>query len=136
MSASWALQQAIFATLSASDEIRDVAGDPPRVFDAPPRGAAFPYIVIGDDTESDWSTATESGSEHALVIHVWSRADGHRAAKLLADAVRDTLDGAALSVIGQTLIDIRYLETSFTRESDGETIHAMLRFRAVMEPQT
>jgi len=134
MSASWALQQAIFATLCASDAIKDVAGDPPRVFDAPPRGVAFPYIVIGDDTESDWSTATETGSEHALVVHVWSRADGHREAKLVADAMRDALDGAELAVTGQALVDIRYLETTFTRETDGETTHAVLRFRAVMEP--
>jgi len=134
MSTSWALQQAIFATLCSSGEIRDVVGDPPRVFDTPPRGTAFPFIVIGDDTESDWSTATESGSEHAVVIHVWSRADGHKEAKLVADAVRDTLDGAELAVTGQALIDLRHLETSFTREPDGETIHAALRFRAVMEP--
>jgi hypothetical protein len=136
MSASWALQQAIFATLCASDAIKDLVGDPPRVFDAPPRGVAFPYIVIGDDTTSDWSTATEVGSEHALIVHVWSRADGHKEAKLVADAVRDTLDGAELAVIGQALIDIRYLETIFTRETDGETTHAALRFRAVMEPQS
>jgi Protein of unknown function (DUF3168) len=134
MSASWALQQAIFTTLCASDEIKDLVGDPPRVFDTPPRGTAFPYIVIGDDTQSDWSTATEGGSEHAVVIHVWSRADGHKEAKLVADTVRDTLDGAELDVTGQALIDIRYLETNFTRESDGETTHAALRFRAVMEP--
>ena len=135
MSASWALQQAIFATLCSSDEIKDVAGDPPRIFDTPPRGTPFPYIVIGDDTESDWSTATEAGSEHAVVIHIWSRADGHKEAKLVSDAVRDTLDGAELNVTGQALIDIRYLETGFTREADGETIHAVLRFRAVLEPQ-
>ncbi len=135
MSASWALQQAIFATLCSSDDVKDAVGDPPRVFDTPPRGTAFPYVVIGDDTESDWSTATEDGSEHAVVIHIWSRADGHREAKLVADAVRDTLDGAELAVTGQALIDIRHLETNFTRESDGETTHALLRFRAVMEPQ-
>jgi hypothetical protein len=136
MSASWALQQAIFATLCASDDVKNAVGDPPRVFDTPPRGTAFPYIVIGDDTESDWSTASEPGSEHAIQVHVWSRADGRKEAKLVADAVRDTLDGAELSVTGQALIDIRYLETALTRDSDGETIHAVLRFRAVLEPQT
>src|SRR5207253_2570446 len=57
-SAAWALQEAIFATLANDDGIKDVAGDPPRLFDAVPRGVAFPYIVIGDDHESDWSTAT------------------------------------------------------------------------------
>lgn len=133
MSASWALQQAIFATLCSGDDVKDVAGDPARVFDAPPRGEDFPYIVIGDDTQSDWSTATEPGSEHAVAVHVWSRAGGHREAKLVAEAVRGALDGAELSVTGQALIDLRHLETEFFRDGDGETFRAVLRFRAVME---
>lgn len=132
MSASWALQQAVFAALSANDEVADAFGA--RIFDRPPRGAAFPYCVIGDDAQSDWSTATEKGSEHALQVHVWSRADGHKEAKLAAQAVQDALDGAELDVTGQALIAIRHLATDFTRETDGETTRAVLRFRAVMEP--
>jgi len=134
MSASWALQQAVFAELVASEAIQDAFGDPPRVFDAPPRAAAFPYLVIGEDRESDWSTATEAGSEHALALSVWSRAGGLKELKLAADAVRDALDGAALAVTGQSLIGIRHLSTEHTRESDGETSRAVLRFRAVLEP--
>ncbi len=134
MNASWALQQAIFAALCASSAVKAMVGNPPRVFDAPPRGTPFPYIVVGDDTQSDWSTATEPGSEHALAVHVWSCADGRKEAKLVADAVRDTLDGAALSVAGQALIDLRHLSTTLSREPDGETTHAVLRFRAVLEP--
>lgn len=133
MSASWALQQAVFATLCASDDVKEAVGDPPRVFDAPPRGAAFPYVVVGDERMSDWSTATEAGSEHALAVQVWSRANGHKEAKLAAEAVRAALDGAELAVTGRTLVGIRHLETEFARESDGETIRAVVRFRAVME---
>jgi uncharacterized protein DUF3168 len=133
MSASWALQQAVFAELAANDAVKDAFGDPPRIFDVAPRGAAFPYCVIGDDAMSDWSTATETGSEHLLEIRAWSRAAGHKEAKLAASAVQDALDGASLSVDGETLIDIRHLATSFTRESDGETIRAVLKFRAVLE---
>jgi hypothetical protein len=134
MSASWALQQAIFATLSTSDDVKDVVGDPARVFDAVPRAAAFPYIVIGDDHQNDWSTATEPGSEHLIAVHVWSRADGRKEAKLVAEAVRGALDGASLSLSGQTLIDLRHQATEYFSESDGETIQAVLRFRAVLEP--
>lgn len=79
----------------------------------------------------DWSTATETGSEHSLAVHVWSRADGSKEAKLAADAVRDALDGADLALIG--LVSIRHLATEHARESDGETVHAVVRFRAVME---
>ncbi len=133
--ASWALQQAIFATLAVSDAVKDAVGDPPRIFDAVPRGSAFPYIVIGDDRESDWSTATEPGSAHALTIHIWSRAAGRRETRLAAEAVVDALNGAELTITGQTLIDLRWLESESTRESDGETVHAQLRFKALLEPQ-
>jgi hypothetical protein len=131
-SASWALQQSVYATLAASTAVQDaVAG---RIYDAVPRGAALPYIVIGDDRETDWSTATEPGSAHELTIHIWSRAAGRKETRLASEAVIETLDGAALTIDGQSLIDIRWLETDIARESDGETVHARLRFRAVLEP--
>ena len=131
--ASWALQQAIFATLAASSEVQDAVGA--RIFDAVPRGSAFPYIVVGDDKESDWSTATEPGTAHELTIHIWSRAAGRRETRLAAEAVIEALNGAALTLDGQALIDLRYLESQSSRESDGETVHAQLRFKALLEPQ-
>ena len=133
-SASWALQQAVFATLCMSDNIKEIVGDPPRVFDAVPRDAVFPYIVVGEDGESNWDTATDAGSEHTLAIHVWSRAGGRKEIKLAAEAVRQCLDGAQLSLDGHTLVDLRYLRSEFARESDGETFRAIVRFRAVTEP--
>jgi hypothetical protein len=128
----WALQQAVYAALLADGGVAALAGT--RVFDDVPGDAAMPYVVIGEDRESDWSTATESGSEHILSLHVWSRASGHKEAKLLCDAVRAALDGAALAVSGATLIDIRYQATQYSRESDGRTIRAALTFRAILEP--
>ena len=130
-SASWALQQAVFSTLSMSDDIKELVGDPPRLFDAVPRSSAFPYIVVGEDGESNWDTATEAGSEHALAIHIWSRGGGRKEIKLAAQAVRECLNGASLALTGHTLVDLRYLSAAFVRETDGETV----RFRAVTEPQ-
>jgi hypothetical protein len=49
--------------------------------------------------------------------------------------VQDALDGAELSVTGQSLIDLRWLDTNVSRDADGETVRAALRFRAVMESQ-
>lgn len=133
MNATLALQQAVFAHLVASDDIKDIVDDPPRVFDTAPRGAHFPYIVIGEDRQSDWSTATEKGSEHRLTIHVWSRSPGAKEARVAAQAVSDALDGAALTVAGFTLFNLRWLAGETLRENDGETIHAQLTFRAVLE---
>jgi hypothetical protein len=133
MNAALALQQAVFARLVASEAIKDIVDDPPRVFDTVPRGATFPYIVIGEDRQSDWSTATETASEHRLVIHVWSRSPGAKEARVAAQAVADALDGAALAVPGFTLVNLRWLDGETLRENDGETIHAQLTFRAVLE---
>ena len=132
--ASWALQQAIFATLATHTDVIEAVGT--RIFDAVPRGSAFPYLVIGDDKESDWSTATEPGTSHALTIHIWSRASGRKETRLAAEAVIDALNGAELTIDGQTLIDLRYLESESTRENDGETVHARLKFKALLEPAT
>lgn len=129
---SFALQQAIFAVLSASSELQALIGN--RLFDYVPRDSAFPYVVLGDGSEADWSTATEEGTEHAIQIDVWSREPGHNEARQIADVIRVTLNNAALTVSGATLIDIRHLATGFSRESDGQTFRARLQFRAVTEP--
>jgi hypothetical protein len=133
-SASWALQAAIFAALSADGGVKSVLGDPARVYDEVPREAAMPYLVIGDDKENGWNTATDNGSEHGLVLHVWSRARGRKECKAIAYAVRAALDDAALAPSGHTLIDIAYQSAEFLRQTDGQTYHAILRFRAVTEP--
>ena len=131
---SWALQEAVYAELSASADLQSVLGDPPRLYDAVPRAALFPYAVIGDGQQNDWSTATEQGSEHILMIQVWSRGQGHREAKQIAETIRAALDGAALAISGQTLIDLRFQSADYARQGDGETWRAALKFRAVTEP--
>ena len=133
--ASWALQQAVFAALCANAEVQAALGTPPRLYDAVPREAVFPYAVLGDGQESDWSTATEQGGEHTLAIHIWSRGSGHREAKQIAGAIRDGLTGAALVLTGFALIGIGFLSADYARQLDGETWRASLRFRAVTEPR-
>jgi Protein of unknown function (DUF3168) len=133
-SASFALQTAVFAALNADAGTQSVLGTPPRLFDAVPRDAAFPYAVLGDAGETDWSTATDTGSEHSFTLDVWSRATGHREPKEIAEAIRAALDNAALTLGGHTLIDLRHTATAFARQSDGQTWRATLRFRAVTEP--
>jgi hypothetical protein len=125
-SASWALQQAVYARLESNDTVRDSAG----IYDAVPRSAAFPYIVVGEAGET---ALDDADSEHALAIRIWSRAGGHRECKEVAAAVRDTLDRAELTLDGHSLIDLRFLTADYDR--DGETFRAVLRFRAVTEEQ-
>lgn len=129
--ASWALQQAVFAALGADAGVIALLGAPPRVYDDVPRDAAMPYLVIGEGGENDWSTKTEPGTEHVIAIHVWSRGAGMKECKQLADAVRVALDGADTGVSG--VVGLRFQNAAFTRESDGRTLRAILRFRALFD---
>ena len=129
-SAAWALQQAVYAALVADHTLSTLCNG--RVFDAVPRGAAFPYVVIGEAEEQD---AGSPASEHTLSLHLWSRGNGSREIKQLAGAVRTCLDGANLTLNGHVLVSLAFLSADYTRQSDGETYRGVLRFRALTEPQ-
>ncbi len=89
--------------------------------------------MLGEASESDWSTKTDSGAALLFSVRIWSRDAGFKEAKLIAGAVRAALDGAALDLSGATLIDLRFDSASYGRESDGFTRRAELKFRALLE---
>ena len=132
--ASWALQQAIFASLTSDDALTELLGGA-RVYDDVPERAEFPYVTFAPMSERDWSTGTESGSEHALVLHVWSRGAGRKQALAIMAAVRDRLHEAALSVTGYRLVNLRHESSDVRRDGDGQTFHGVVRFRAVTESE-
>lgn len=84
MSASLAVQKLVVAALTG---VPGVTG----VFDGPPADAAPPYVVIGSDLVTDWSTKTEVGHEHRLAINVWDAGPGTAAAKAVMAAVSERL---------------------------------------------
>src|SRR5262245_37804789 len=106
-SASWALQQSIFARLSADAPLVALLGAA-RVFDDVPQGSDFPYLTFGQSTARDWSTGSEDGSEHILTLHVWSKERGKRQAQEIMGAVRTALHDQALTLPGHRLINLRH----------------------------
>ena len=132
-SAGWDLQSTAYAALAADVPLAMLLGGE-RLYDHVPQNAAFPYVVIDQMQVRDWSTGTERGSEHVLMLHVWSRYEGKREAYEIADAVREVLDGAELGLSGHRLINLTHQFSDLKRDPDGETYHGVVRFRAVTEP--
>jgi hypothetical protein len=129
----WPLQKAIFAALSADATLAALIGDPPRIYDDPPGNSALPYVQIGDGTETDWNTSSDTGAEHQLAIHVWSRAGGRMEARAILSAIYDVLHDAALTLEENRLVNLRFTLSQVWREADGETYHGLARYRAVTE---
>jgi hypothetical protein len=131
--ASAALRAAIHDALVADGQLTAVLGGP-RVYDEPPRAAAFPYVTLGEARVADFSTGSEPGEEHQLTLHAWSRQGGHREAHLIAGALLQALDDAPLTIADHRLVNLRFAVADVRREADGRTYHALVRFRAVTEP--
>jgi hypothetical protein len=132
-SSSWSLQRAVYDTLAADAVVTGLLGGP-RIFDDVPQKTPFPYVTLGQSIVRDWSTGTETGDEHLLTLHVWSRAEGRREAHELLAALRAVFHETALTLDGHRLVNLRHELTEARREADGETYHGIVRLRAVTEP--
>jgi hypothetical protein len=132
-SASWALQQSIFAKLTNDAPLLGLLGGA-RLYDDVPQRADFPYLTFGQTLVRDWSTGTDDGNEHVLTLHVWSQARGKKETHEIMGALRTVLHDQSLTLSGHRLINLRHEHSEARRDPDGETIHGIVRYRATTEP--
>lgn len=121
MSASLAVQRLVRAALGG---VAGVTG----VFDGPPVDAAAPYLVIGPDLVTDWSTKTEAGHEHRLAVSVWDAGPGSVRAKQLMGGVELALRGLAGGRDGHAVVSTRFVRSLVLTDPDGWT-QGLVEFR-------
>lgn len=131
--ASVALRAAIHRALTSDTALLTALGGA-RIYDEPPREAAFPFVTLGEARISDVSADDAPTQEHQLTLHAWSRQGGHKEAHLITGALLQALDDAPLAPSGHRLVNLRFALADIRREPDGRTYHALVRFRAVTEP--
>lgn len=131
--ASFELQAAVFGRLTADAALLTLLGGA-AVHDRAPADAAFPYVTFGASNLQDWSTQTEDGLTHGIQIDVWSRERGRGEALRIAAAIEASLAGNPLSLASHATVNFALESTDVGLDEDGETYHAVLRYRAVTEP--
>jgi Protein of unknown function (DUF3168) len=132
-SAGWQLQQAVYAALASNAALTTFLGGA-RIYDEVPHAAAYPFVTMGQTSSTDWGTGTEDGEEHIMTLHVWSSYGGRSEAQTIMGALRDTLHTARLTLTGHSLINFRQQFSDIRRETDGMTIHGLIRYRATTQP--
>lgn len=131
--ASWPLQQALYAHLSADAGLKAEIGDPPRLYDDPPKTAAFPYVVIGE-ARTEPLAGLDGGFIHDIRVQIYSKHAGRREVKRIIDALYDALHEASFPIGGASLVDCRFVTGDvFRRDATGEAYHGVARFRVVTE---
>ena len=131
--AAAALRAAIHDTLVADGALTALLGGR-KVYDEPPKAAAFPYVTLGEARVENFSAGSDPGEEHRLTLHAWSQQGGHKQAHVIAGALLQALDDAPLTLSAHRLVNLRFAVADVRREADGRTYHALVRFRAVIEP--
>jgi hypothetical protein len=131
--ASWALQRSIYQALTNSSELTSLLGGD-RIYSEAPPAAQFPFITLGQTVNLDWSTGTDDGTEHSLTLHVWSRADGAREVHEILEMIRTVLHDQLLALEDHYLVNLRHEFMEARLDPDGETMHGIVRYRAVTEP--
>jgi len=124
------VQRAIYGALTAAPAL---AGG--NVFDQVPENEPFPHITIGDEQVIDDSNTCQDGWEVHTDVHCWSRpVDGSKGEvkKLAASVV--TRITAITSISGLSLVSLTHETTRVFRDPDGKTEHAVVSFRALIDP--
>ena len=130
-SALGALRTAIYNTLVA-DTVTGGLFDPGSplvtgVFDHIPSGQAFPYITIGDATESPWETHGHYGFIDTPTLTVCSQASFAEAFVIL-DRMNRLLNGMPLTIAGYAHVATQYDSSETARDEDGITHRVLVRY--------
>jgi Protein of unknown function (DUF3168) len=132
MIAAAALQAAIHARLIADTTVTTLLGGP-KVHDRTPPEEVFPYVTFGVAASQDWSTGTERGDEHLIILNAWSRQQGKKQVLDIAGAVITSLETAALTPAGHRVVLLRAIGVDANYDTALRGYRATMRFEALTE---
>lgn len=127
-----ALQKALIAHLRADPALQALLGDPARIWDQIPRGAACPHLSV-ERSESRPVAADGCGIEHTLTLRCVSRFEGVEEAKAICAGVQAAIYDAGLEADGVRTVSIRATFTDVFRSSDHKRVWGIVRVRAITE---
>lgn len=113
IAASAALRAAVHDALASDAALTSLLGGA-KVYDEPPRSAAFPYVTMGETRITDFSSGDERGEEHQLMLHAWSRQGGHKEAHLIAGAT------GKVSFPAQGMREVLSADRTYYVRADGD----------------
>ncbi|MDQ7080120.1 MAG: DUF3168 domain-containing protein [Paracoccaceae bacterium] len=127
-----ALQQAVFARLSADVALQAVVGG--DVYDSLPTGTLpTTYVLLGEEDARTRGDVTARGAEHEFMVGVFSDAAGFAIAKQAAVAVSDALVDAPLSLARGRLVSLDFLRARARRGRAPGARRIELWFRARLD---
>ena len=102
-----------------------------HVFDELPRGSHEPYVAFAGIETRDWSVQDQKAHEHFVTLDVKTKSRSRKLAQEIVGEIEAALDGAALTLAGHVLVNLRAIFWTVARSN--ETFNAVVKFRAATE---
>lgn len=131
--AQWEAQTHIVAALKANASITERATG---IFDhAAPPDQPYPYVVMGDWTETNEDLLSIIGSQVTVTLHVWSFYQGGLEVKAIANDIAKELSHRSFSTENWHFPVVR-LEHMHDLVQPDECHHLVMRFRLIAEKRS
>lgn len=125
-----ALQRALYEEIAGDSGISALVSG---VFDHVPQDTDYPYITLGEMIGRDWSTKTSNGMEFSVILNVYARERGRKAAAEIMELIHDLLHDGTLTVTGNQCVMIRFQSSDIRQELDGLTYRGAMRFQVLLQ---
>ncbi len=127
------LQAAIYTALAASTELAALIGAN-RIYDDVPSNQVPPYVTFGRSIHMDWSTDSETGMEHEIELHAWTREHGRKNIYLIQEILIDVLSGLGGVMTDHHLVSLSHEQSEIEARDNYQAFIGISLFRAVTEP--
>lgn len=121
------LQSALVAALRDDPDLAGVG-----VFDAPPQGAAAPYVAIARHDLLSRDGDAAPGHEHRVSLHVWAGQPSRKAALAIAERVLAV--AAGLVAAGLAVTHVQHERTDTAIDAETGQARAAVALRICTEP--
>lgn len=123
------VQVAVYEKLSGDATLTALAG----VYDYVPEDAGFPYVEIGETTQTPDNYLSRHGRQQVLTLHVWSKHRGYSEALQVENRLTELLDHQPLTVDGFDHVYTHFEFGQTLRDPDPEIRHVVFRIRIATE---
>ena len=132
--ASSQLETAIHALLSDDPALTTLLGDH-KIYHLPGRNAAFPYTTVATAFSRDWSTGSEAGEDHRLIVTVWAGPHQYDLLQSIMARLADLMADATLALPDHHLVNLRFERRENRLDRRNRARQGILQLRAVTEPK-
>jgi hypothetical protein len=121
-----AVQAALYTLLSGDPTLAALVVG---VYEEVPEGSAYPYVQLGEFTETKDAVFERDGRMVLATLHVWSQYAGQQECWTIAGRIGDLIDETTPTVSGATVESCEVEQAQVLRDPDGRTRHGVIQLR-------